>query len=108
MSKNKCRQCYREYDPVMGHNCQAAMIKGFDPVAKPEHYASGGIECIDAIQASMSAEEFKGYLKGNAQKYLWRYQNKANPAQDLAKAQWYLNRLAGLVNNKAASRETQG
>jgi len=97
----RCNQCYEDYQEALGHKCPAAMIQPkngeFDPVAKPEHYASGGIECIDAIQASMSAEEFRGYLKGNAQKYLWRYQNKANPAQDLHKAQWYLNKLAGIV-----------
>ena len=64
-----------------------------DPVNNPEHYNQGGIECIDAIKASMSAEEFLGYLKGNAFKYLWRFQDKGNPAQDLAKCAWYLERL---------------
>lgn len=64
-----------------------------DPVNNPSHYNQGGIECIEAIKASMSAEEFSGYLKGNAMKYLWRYDNKGNPAQDLAKCGWYLERL---------------
>ena len=64
-----------------------------DPVNRPAHYTSGGIECIDAIQASMTPEEFKGFLKGNAMKYLWRYRLKGNPAQDLEKAGWYLSRL---------------
>ena len=65
----------------------------YDPVNQPSHYNQGGIECIDAIKASMSAEEFAGYLKGNAMKYLWRYKDKGNPAQDLAKCAWYLRRL---------------
>ena len=65
----------------------------YDAVTKPEHYNSGGIECIEAIKASMSAEEFKGYLKGNALKYLWRYSYKGKPKQDLEKAKWYLVRL---------------
>ena len=64
-----------------------------DPVNNPEHYNQGGIECIEAIKASMSGEEFRGYLKGNALKYLWRYQDKGNPVQDLAKAKWYLEKL---------------
>jgi hypothetical protein len=35
-----------------------------DPVNFPIHYADGnGVECIDAIEASMSTEEFKGFLK---------------------------------------------
>ena len=51
----------------------AATAKQHDPVNSPSHYASGGIECIDAIKASMSHEAFLGYLKGNVQKYMWRY-----------------------------------
>jgi hypothetical protein len=64
-----------------------------DPVNRPTHYASGGVECIEAIKASMSREAFLGYLKGNVQKYLWRYEKKANPVEDLKKARWYLERL---------------
>ena len=64
-----------------------------DPVNNPSHYNQGGIECIEAIKASMSGEEFAGYLKGNVQKYVFRYRNKGNPVQDLAKAKWYLEKL---------------
>lgn len=64
-----------------------------DPVNQPSHYTSGSIECIDAIKASMSDEAFKGFLKGNCQKYLHRYEKKENPKQDLEKAKWYLERL---------------
>ena len=63
-----------------------------DPVNHPSHYAGGGIECIDAIEASMSAEEFQGYCKGNLIKYTWRYRDKGG-VQDLRKANWYLDRL---------------
>ena len=66
---------------------------GHDPVNRPSHYASGGVECIEAIKASMSRDAFLGYLKGNVQKYLWRYEKKANPVEDWKKAQWYLARL---------------
>lgn len=71
----------------------AATAKQHDPVNSPSHYASGGIECIDAIKASMSHEAFLGYLKGNVQKYMWRYEKKVNPSEDLKKARWYLNKL---------------
>jgi hypothetical protein len=68
-----------------------------DPVNSPIHYADGnGIECIEAIEASMSMEEFKGFLKGNVQKYVWRYAQK-NGAEDLKKAKWYLDRLITIV-----------
>lgn len=67
-----------------------------DPVNSPSHYADGnGIECIEAIEASMTVEEFKGFLKGNCQKYLWRY-TKKNGAEDLKKAKWYLDRLIAI------------
>jgi len=64
-----------------------------DPVESPVHYNTGSVECIEAIKASMSDTEFKGYLKGNAMKYLWRYAYKGKPVEDLKKAQWYLARL---------------
>ena len=63
-----------------------------DMVNSPPHYNNGDIECIDAIKESMTPEAFKGYLKGNIQKYIWRYENKKG-VEDLKKAQWYLNRL---------------
>lgn len=64
-----------------------------DDVNNPLHYRQNSVECIEAIEASMSQEEFKGYLKGNALKYLWRYAYKGKPIQDLDKAEWYLARL---------------
>lgn len=64
-----------------------------DPVNHPSHYTQGNVECIDAIESSMTFEAFCGYLKGNAQKYLWRYENKGNKIEDLKKANWYVNKL---------------
>ena len=64
----------------------------YDTVQRPAHYNQSGIECIDAIAASMTPVEFQAYLKGNVQKYLWRYQHK-NGVEDCRKAQWYLDRL---------------
>jgi len=58
----------------------------------PGHYKDSEIECIDAIESSMSKEAFKGYLKGNIIKYVWRYEQK-NGVEDLKKARWYLARL---------------
>lgn len=62
----------------------------------PQHYQKGGVECIDAIEASMTKEAFKGFLKGNCIKYLYRYENK-NGVEDLNKAQWYLSRLIKIL-----------
>ena len=69
------------------------MTKKNDPVNKPLHYTNNGsIECIDAIKASMSFEQFEGWLRGNVFKYLWRYPEKGQ-LEDLRKAQFYLNKL---------------
>lgn len=63
-----------------------------DDVQHPNHYCKGGIECIDAIKASMTPEAYKGYLKGNCLKYLWRYEAKGG-VESLRKAGVYLNWL---------------
>ena len=49
-----------------------------DNVNHPAHYTQGSIECIDAIEAALTPEEFRGYCKGNALKYLWRERSKGN------------------------------
>ena len=61
-----------------------------DVVNHPDHYTSGGVECIDAIRASLGLKEFADYCKGNIIKYLWRYRLK-NGVEDLKKARVYLN-----------------
>lgn len=68
-----------------------------DPVNSPAHYTTGKVECIDAIESALSPEEFKGYLRGNAIKYLWRYRHKGG-LEDLKKANWYLARLVRVEN----------
>jgi hypothetical protein len=64
----------------------------------PSHYTNGNIECIDGIKASMPAEQYKGYLKGNIIKYIWRYENKGG-VEDLKKAEWYIERLIKEVSD---------
>jgi hypothetical protein len=63
-----------------------------DMVNSPPHYNHAGIECIEAIEAALTPEEFRGYCKGNNIKYTWR-ENYKNKDEDLAKANWYLSRL---------------
>ena len=64
-----------------------------DNVNSPAHYRQGGVECIEAIKASMGQEGFRDYLKGNVMKYIWRYEHKGKAIEDIEKAIWYLNRL---------------
>ena len=71
-----------------------------DVVNKPSHYNSGGVECIEAIEASMEPEAFQGYLKGNTLKYIWRMSYKGKALEDCKKAQWYLNKLISTLEDK--------
>ena len=63
-----------------------------DMVNSPPHYNQTGIECIHAISAATDTG-FKYYLQGNIMKYLWRFDYKEKPLEDLQKAKWYLDRL---------------
>ena len=64
-----------------------------DNVNRPPHYRKGSVECIKAIKSALTREEFKGYLKAAAIKYIWREDHKGKNIEDLQKAVWYLNRL---------------
>lgn len=60
-----------------------------DMVNHPPHYTASDIECIDAIRAQLTIEEFRGYCKGCSAKYIWREKYKGGN-ESLAKANWYL------------------
>lgn len=78
-----------------------------DNVNHPSHYTQGGIECLDAIEASMPAEGFQDYCKGNILKYIWRYRFK-NGVEDLKKARFYLDRMIQSVENMTEVRLPNG
>lgn len=88
--------------PNCGNGCSGNCLK--EPVPKedvvnaPYHYTNSEIECIDAIKASLTKDEFRGFCKGNIMKYVWRERNKGE-LESLKKAQWYLNRLVKEVEN---------
>lgn len=56
-------------------------------VDHPDHYNKhpSGVECITIV-------EHFGFNIGNAIKYLWRADHKADAIQDLEKALWYVKR----------------
>jgi hypothetical protein len=65
-----------------------------DNVNQPAHYMFGGIETIDFIRSKLTPEEFRGYCKGNALKYVTRELHK-NGDEDLRKAGVYLGWAVG-------------
>jgi len=67
-----------------------------DMVNHPPHYTAGGIETIDFIQAKLTPEEFRGYLRGNILKYSSRAGLKGDADEDLGKMVWYANKLKSL------------
>jgi len=67
-----------------------------DDVDSPFHYNNGNVECIEAIEAASSKEEFEGYLRGNVIKYIWRFRYK-DGEKDLRKAKWYLEKLISFL-----------
>lgn len=74
-----------------------------DTVNHPEHYATGGVETIDFIEAKEL-----GFNLGNVVKYVSRCGHKkskgmtvdAKALQDLKKAKWYLEREISLREAK--------
>ena len=79
-----------------------------DDINHPAHYTQGDIECIDAIEANETPEQFKGYLKGCVEKYLWRCDDKEDTLKDLEKARWYLNRLIKFVSKDYTLTKANG
>lgn len=60
-----------------------------DNVNHPDHYTGRdiGYECIVLVKRQY-------FCSGNTIKYLWRYESKGQPFEDLKKARWYARRAA--------------
>ena len=59
------------------------------------HYSDKTIQPWDAMEAWMSPEQFKGFLRGNVIKYVARCDDKGG-VDDLRKALHYLEKLIEL------------
>lgn len=83
---------YAEYiqDEQAAKNANNTDNKNTDEVHNPNHYKLNGlnIEAVDVIKAVLTEEEFKGWCRGNALKYLMRAgkKDKSKEKQDFAKA----------------------
>jgi DNA-directed RNA polymerase subunit RPC12/RpoP len=58
-----------------------------------EHYRALAVQPWDAMAAWMTPVEFRGFLRGNAIKYLARAGHKGSALEDYAKARHYLAKL---------------
>ena len=84
-------------DKIMTHDDEVKSVS--DMVNSPSHYKQFSREVIDTMQGMSTPEEFKGYLKLNAVKYLSRYQGK-NGIEDLDKAIWYVTKLRDVLEEE--------
>tara|TARA_R100001460_G_scaffold37012_2_gene71062 strand:+ start:1058 stop:1312 length:255 start_codon:yes stop_codon:yes gene_type:complete len=75
------------------------MKKKIDLINHPPHYKKGNMEVIDVIEAFLTPEEYRGYIKGNNIKYVLRETEKGGDA-DIGKARWYLNRFFDYVKGR--------
>lgn len=70
-----------------------------DKVNHPGHYNVGEIEVFDALRM-LKPEEFKGFMKANAIKYIGRCEYKGTPIEDIDKAIFYLERLKDRIKKE--------
>ena len=102
MDYEKFSKEYQEYDMWnQAHNYEDNVLSfksalgGDDRVEHPSHYTRGSQEAIVTIEEAIcdAPSVSAGFLHGQVLKYLLRVWLKDNPAEDLKKARWYLNRL---------------
>lgn len=74
-----------------------------DSVTEPPHYKNLAIDTLELMSVNFSDEAYMGFLEGNVLKYVMRYKMK-NGAQDLRKAQYYLELL---INRQEMREENQ-
>ncbi len=68
------------------------MIKASDMQIGGNHYTSKTVQPWAAMESWMTKEQFSGFLRGNAIKYLARCDDKGG-IEDLKKARHYLDKL---------------
>lgn len=87
LSKEDIEQKLKESSEVSGSRHDPLVSDDTDMVNHPPHYPShpSGVECIQIT-------EHMGFCIGNAMKYLWRADLKADALEDLEKAKWYIER----------------
>lgn len=77
----------------------------FDPVTRPAHYVTGGIEPIDFIMS-----QGLGFVRGNVIKYVTRAGRKGGPEmelEDLRKAAYYLKREIERIERERRTTESE-
>lgn len=105
-----CENCKHQYEEDICEGCFIAEKNGFaasnfepktaDPVNHPSHYETGKFECIEVMKEIYGVEAVQNFCLLNAFKYLYRCENKNNKAEDIKKANWYLEKFKELESVK--------
>lgn len=69
-----------------------------DNINHPKHYVNRKHECIDEMEAMFGLQDTIAFCKLNAWKYRYRAGSKENYEEDMAKADWYINKAIELQN----------
>ena len=71
----------------------------YEMVNQPKHYDFFGMTVIKVIEKTSTWEEYLGFIKGTAMRYRLRAGSKPGNSleQDIAKAEWYENEYARIV-----------
>lgn len=98
LSPAELRAILGEYDEAHSTTNEPATKPATGDAIDPDHYKVGGIETIDYMRAKSTPEEFEGYLRLSALKYLSRVGHKhgdhdAARAEEYKKARWFIDRL---------------
>lgn len=64
-----------------------------DIVNAPNHYHHGGFDVYEWMQDKFTVEEYRGFCIGNMEKYLQRHKLKNDPAENLEKLRFNVDRL---------------
>ena len=72
-------------------------IRADDIQVSGSHYKDMGMQPWAVMQAVLTPEEFRGYLKGNVIKYAMRQGKKAD-TDDTGKAKHYAQKLEEVIN----------
>ena len=77
------------------------------------HYHQNGLDPLEVMRRTFPPEQYEGFLRGNALKYIMRYPLKGAPMEDLEKAEEYIQMLLEYQRNpegrtKVTLRNAQG
>lgn len=95
--RNFCnRKCWGKH--LSKKNKMQPLSKGL--AAHQKHYQIAPVELIEILQMYLPPEQFQGYLRGNALKYLLRMGHKDEPKKEIDKAYQFSKWLRQAANGE--------